>query len=60
MITYGGYPDRWLEQDWGICVQLLNVNSIKQSVQARERKKRSWKDKLKGIGKKGKKPRKKR
>jgi len=58
MVTYGGYPDRWLEQDWGICVQLLNVNSIKQSVQERERKKKSWKDKMSGGGK-SKKPRKK-
>ena len=57
MDKYGGYPDRWLEQDLSVCIKLLDVNSIIQSVQERERKKKSWKDKMKGGGKK---PRKKR
>lgn len=59
MDKYGGYPDRWLEQDWAVCTQLLDVNSIIQSVQKRERKKKSWKDRMAGGGK-SKKPRKKR
>ncbi|MHA1136507.1 MAG: hypothetical protein ACTSSE_08475 [Candidatus Thorarchaeota archaeon] len=56
---YGGYPDRWLDQDWAVCVKLLNVNSIIQNIQERERKKKRWKDKKKGSGK-SRKPRKKR
>jgi hypothetical protein len=45
MDTYGGYPDRWLEQDWDVCENLLSVNSILQKVKARENKKKGMKSK---------------
>jgi len=50
MKEYGGYPSGWLEEDWAICVKLLDVNSIIQKIQARERKKKKFKDKLSGSG----------
>lgn len=43
MKEYGGYPDRWLEQDWSICLELLNVKSIIQTILERERKKHKLK-----------------
>ena len=39
MKEYGGYPDRWLEQDWEMCEALFTVNSIIQKVKEREKKK---------------------
>ena len=52
MEKYGGYPDRWLEQDWEICERLFHVNSIIQKIKAREQKKK------KQQGNTAKKPRK--
>lgn len=52
MDKYGGYPDRWLEQDWDKCMALLDVNSIIQNVQKRERKKQEFKQKRKRKKKK--------
>jgi hypothetical protein len=40
MKEYSGYPDRWIEQDWQLCEQLLNVNSHIQKIKERERKKK--------------------
>ena len=45
MKEYGGYPDRWLEQDWALIQQLLTVNSIIQKIQKREQKKKNSKQK---------------
>jgi len=45
MKQYGGYPDRWLDQDWSMCIQLFDVNAIIARVQEREKKKSDMKNK---------------
>lgn len=45
MKEYGGYPDRWLDQDWSMTIQLLDVNNIIKRVQERERKKSEMRNK---------------